>query len=177
MPAKKLRCVFAGVIFCLTGCSSVTTKDYADVQPKLDIREFLNGKLEAWGVIIDYTGKADLHFYVTMEGTWDGNKGRLEEYFVFSDGKKDERIWTIEFTDDHHFTATAPDVIGAAKGSQHGNTMNMRYVLDVPRGDSSIHLSMDDWMHLVDEKTLINRTKMRKFGITVGELVIAFRKE
>jgi hypothetical protein len=36
---------------------------------------------------------------------------------------------------------------------------------------------MEDWFYLQDDGTLINRTKMRKFGLTVGELVIAFRKQ
>ena len=173
---KRLSTILSGVLAILTGCSSITTEDYADKTPVLDIREYLNGPLEAWGVIKDYTGKADTHFHVKMEGSWNGNEGTLKEWFTYSDGTSDTREWSISFSDDHHFTATAHDVVGEAKGSQHGNAMNMRYTLRVPRGDSTIDLSMDDWMYRIDDKVLINHTKMRKLGITVGELVISFRK-
>lgn len=34
----------------------------------------------------------------------------------------------------------------------------------------------DDWMFLVDDKVLLNRVTMRKFGIRVGEVTLSFRK-
>jgi hypothetical protein len=174
---KRMTSLFAGILYLLTGCSSTTTADYAANGPKLDIRQYLNGKLEAWGVLFDYTGKADLHFHVTMEGSWEGNVGTLKENFVYSDGRKDQRIWTITFTDDTNFTATAHDVEGQAVGTQAGNAVNMKYTLNAVRASGdTITLTMDDWLYRVDEHTVINRTKMRKFGITVGELMIAFRK-
>lgn len=174
---KKITALCASLLYVLTGCSSVTVEDYAANTPKLDIRQYLNGKLEAWGVLFDTSGKADLHFHVTMVGSWQGNVGTLKENFVYSDGRKDERIWTITFTDDTNFTATAHDVEGVAVGSQAGNAANMRYVLNAVRSNGdTITLSMDDWLYLVDDKTLVNRTKMRKFGLTVGELMIAFKK-
>lgn len=173
----RFKAMFAGLLYLLTGCSSATIQDYANNTPKLDIRQYLNGKLEAWGVLFDTSGKADLQFHVTMTGSWKGNVGTLKENFVYSDGRKDERIWTISFTDDSNFTATAHDVEGVAVGTQAGNAANMRYVLNAVRSNGdTITLSMDDWLYLVDDKTLINRTKMRKFGITVGELVISFKK-
>jgi Protein of unknown function (DUF3833) len=175
---KRITALFAGLLYMLTGCSSITTADYASTTPKLDIRQYLNGKLEAWGVLFDYTGKADLHFYVTMEGSWKGNVGTLKEDFTYSDGRKDQRTWTITFTDDTNFTATAHDVAGMAVGSQAGNAANMRYTLNAVRASGdTVTLSMDDWLYLIDDKTLMNRTKMRKLGVTVGELMIAFKKQ
>ncbi len=174
---KKLCNALSAMAFLLGGCSSITTQDYAANTPKLDIRHYLDGPLEAWGILYDMHGKADLQFHVTMRGSWKGNTGTLDEHFVYSDGRKDERVWTLQFSDDNYFTATAHDVIGVAEGSQNGNTVNMKYTLNTKRasGDTVI-LSMDDWMYLLDSKTLINRTQMRKFGLTVGELVITFRK-
>ena len=174
---KKLCAAVASLAFMLGSCTSITTKDYENNKPKLDIRQYLSGPLEASGILFDMSGKADLSFHVTMEGKWNGNNGTLEEHFVYSDGRKDQRTWSVKFSDDHNFTATAHDVIGEAKGTQHGNAVNMQYVLNVKRASGEmITLSMDDWMYLLDEKTLINRTKMRKYGLNVGELVITFRK-
>jgi hypothetical protein len=175
---KKLCAAVSSLAFLMSGCTSLTTQDYAANTPKLDIRQYLNGPLEAWGILYDISGKADLQFYVTMTGKWKGNVGTLEEHFTYSDGRKDERVWTITFSDDHNFTASAHDVLGTAKGTQHGNAANMQYVLNAKRSNGdTIALSMDDWLYLMNEKVLINRTKMRKFGFTVGELVITFNKQ
>jgi hypothetical protein len=172
-----LKILWVGGVLLVAGCATITTDDYAHQKPTLDIRHYLNGPLEAAGILYDIHGKADLQFHVSLVGKWDGNTGILTEHFVYSDGRKDERVWTIRFTDAHHFTATAHDVEGEAIGSQNGNTVNMQYVLYATRatGDT-IDLTMDDWMYLLDAKTLINRTQMRKFGVKVGELVITFRK-
>lgn len=174
---KKFCSIISSLAFLLSGCSSVRVEDYADKTPKLDIRHYLNGPLEAVGILYDYTGKADVHFHVKMQGSWHGGTGTLKEDFVFSDGKKDHREWTLKFGDGPNFTGTAHDVIGQARGAQYGNALNMNYTLRVKRDNgSTIDLDMDDWMYLIDSKTLINRTKMRKFGFCVGELVITFTK-
>jgi len=150
---------------------------YEGRTPKLDLRQYLNGDIEASGVFINRAGMVTEQFHVAMKGTWTGNDGRLEEYFTYMDGRKDERIWAIRFTDDHHFTATAHDVDGQATGAQFGNAVNLRYRLRVPFRGRTIGISMDDWMYLMDGQTLINRTVMRKFGFRVGELLITFRKK
>jgi len=174
---KKLCTLLTSVTFLLSGCGGIETTDYAAVGPTLDIRQYLNGPLTAKGILYDYSGKADLMFHVTMTGRWKGNEGTLEEHFTYSDGRTENRTWNVRFSDDHHFVASAADVVGEAKGTQHGNAVNMRYTLDAKRANgSTITLAMDDWMYLLDAHTLINRTKMRKFGLTVGELVITFEK-
>jgi len=166
----------AGLVLALAGCAGPNIAEYQPLKPQFDMRQYLSGDMEAWGVIFDYAGKQDLRFHVTMTGRWQGNKGTLEEHFVYDDGRTDQRTWQIEFRDDNNFTATAGDVIGKAEGRQEGNAVNMRYTLRVPRGDSSIDLSMDDWMYMVDENRVLNRTTMRKFGVKVGELVVVFDK-
>jgi hypothetical protein len=37
-------------------------------------------------------------------------------------------------------------------------------------------MDMDDWMYLIDERTLLNRTTMSKFGFPLGEVTLSFRK-
>lgn len=39
-------------------------------------------------------------------------------------------------------------------------------------GDRTIKVTMDDWMYLLDEDRLINRTRMTYFGVHVGDLTI-----
>jgi len=175
----KFKCsILTGLLVFLGGCAGgPKIEDYADRKPAIDIRHYLNGNVEAWGVLLDRSGVVTEQFHVVMKGTWKGNDGTLEEKFTFSSGKKDERVWTVHFTDDHHFTASAHDVIGTATGKQYGNAVNMNYILRVPVDGTTYDLSMDDWMYLMTDDTLINRTEMRKFGFKVGELVLTFKKK
>jgi len=55
--------------------------------------------------------------------------------------------------------------------------------LNVARGatrrkgeDGVVKLDMDDWMWLIDERTLVNKTRFSKFGIGFGEVTLFFRK-
>ena len=164
----------------LLSCSNITPKDYQNNEPKLDIRSYLKGKVKAWGMLQDRSGKVTRRFVVDMEGKWQGNEGVLEEYFTFDDGEKSERIWKISFIDDHNFTASAGDVIGKAKGSQYGNAMQMEYVLDLEvdkAKGTKYKVKLDDWMYLLDDDVLVNKSKIKKFGITFARLTIFFQKQ
>jgi len=175
MPKSSLAYALA-VVAGLSGCASQSLDDYANETPVLDLRDYLNGPLEASGIFFDRAGHASLRFVVDMTGEWDGNTGTLAERFRYSDGTTDERVWTIVFSDDARFTATAHDVVGEAVGGQKGNAAMMRYKLRIPRDGSEVVVSMEDWLYLQEDGTLINRTEMRKFGFKVGELVVVFRK-
>lgn len=171
------RTVFTGgLALGLAGCGSQTLDDYANETPKLDLREYLSGRLTATGIFFDYSGTASLRFDVDMVGTWDGNTGTLTEDFVYSDGRKEQRIWTLRFSDDRRFTASAPDTVGEGSGEQRGNSATMNYRLKIPRDGDEITVSMEDWFYLQADGTLINRATMRKFGLTVGEVLVVFRK-
>jgi hypothetical protein len=159
------------------GCSSaIDPKIYAKNSPKLDVRSYLNGPLEAQGILQNRSGEVIKTFTVKMVGSWKGNDGVLKEDFVFSDGKKDQRTWEIKLSDDNNFTAKAHDTVGIAKGQQYGNAMKMSYVLKIDVDGKKYDISMNDWIYLVDEKTAINVTKMSKFGFRVGTLTISFKK-
>lgn len=160
----------------LFSCSSIDPKTYLENKPKMDIRQYLNGKLEAHGILQDRSGKMIKSFTVTMDGKWNGNDGKLEENFVFSDGKKDHRTWEISFVDDNNFTAKAHDTVGIAKGQQYGNAFKMNYVLKIDVDGKKYDINLVDWIYLVDEKTAINVSEMTKFGFRVGTLTISFKK-
>lgn len=67
--------------------------------------------------------------------------------------------------------------MGEARGEADGNALHWSYVLEAKRGDGdTVRLDMDDWMWLIDERTLMNRTRFSKFGIGFGEVTFTFRK-
>lgn len=165
------------VLMSLFSCSGLSPKDYVKNQPRLEIKKYLNGPVKAWGILEDRSGKITRRFTVDMVGTWDGNNGVLDEKFVFDDGEKSSRIWKITMLDDNNFSATAADVVGNAKGSQYGNAIQMNYILDLEVKGKHYNVKLDDWMYLLDEKTLVNKSTIKKFGITFAKLTIFFQKK
>ena len=150
--------------------------DYAAGTPILDLRDYLNGPLTASGVFFGLSGRAERRFAADMTGRWSGGKGTLEELFRYDNGETGRRCWELTFADDRTFTATAHDVEGVAAGVQRGNAAAMRYRLRLPRARGDIVVGMEDWFYLMDDGTLINRARMSKFGLKVGELFVSFRK-
>jgi hypothetical protein len=170
----KLTLIFLAMS--LFSCSANDPKIYSKNLPKFDVRDYFNGKLEAYGILKDRSGKVTKTFTVKMTGSWNGNEGKLEEDFVFSDGKVDRRVWEISVIDDNNFTAKAHDVVGIAKGQQYGNAMKMEYVLTVPVDNKKYDIKISDWLYLVDKNSLVNVSDMKKFGFKVGSLAIGFKK-
>lgn len=173
---KKLK-ILGILCFLLPGCSSNHIDYYSDNKEKMDLREFFDGEIEGWGALFDIWGRQTRSFYVHIKGSWDGNSGILDERFDFNDGEKQTRKWNINFENDHIFKANAGDVIGDARGLQKGNAVNLNYILEVPYNNSTIRLSMDDWMYKIEGGGVINKTSMKKFGIKVGELVLHMKKK
>lgn len=161
--------------FLLSSCS-IKPSVYSNNSPKLDIRQYFKGNLEAYGILENRFGEVIKTFTVKIIGSWEGNDGRLEEHFIFSDGKTDQRVWQIKVHDDNNFSATAHDVVGKAKGQQFGNAIRMDYVLTIPVDNKKYDIKIKDWMYLVDQDSLVNVSTMTKFGLRVGRLSIGFKK-
>jgi len=155
---------------------SQSVDDYAAETPVLDLRDYLSGPLSACGVFFGLSGRAERRFTVDMIGRWLDGKGTLDERFRYDDGRIDERCWSLTFSGDGTFTATAHDVEGVATGVQRGNSAVMRYRLRIGRESGEIVVAMEDWFHLMADATLINRARMTKFGFKVGELCGSFRR-
>lgn len=166
-----------GVCLMLSACMGQTLNHYDNTQPKLDIKEYFNGPIKAWGIIQDWRGHVVSRFDVEMVGTWDGNNGVLEEDFRYYDGSTQQRTWKIVKLEDGRYEGTAGDIIGTAEGDASGYAVNWAYWMDVPRGDSTIKLRFDDWMYQMNDGVLINRSYLKKFGLTVAELTLFMQKQ
>ncbi len=160
----------------LAGCAAPNVADYATERPQLDLQTYFNGTIDAWGMFTDRGGKVVKRFTVLLVGRWQGNEGVLEEDFLYSDGTRQRRVWRITKLDDGRYTGRADDVVGEAKGQARGNALQWAYTLALPVDGRVWHVQMDDWMYLVDERVMLNRTSMSKFGIGLGEVTISFSK-
>ena len=159
----------------LAGCASVDVGEYRAEQPVLDLAQYFNGTVDGWGMFQDRSGKVVRRFTVRIDARWDGNEGTLDEHFEYADGEKQNRVWKL-VKDGDRYTGTAADVVGTATGAAQGNALHWNYVLALPVGERVWNMDMDDWMYLVDERTMLNRTTMSKLGFRVGEVTLSFRR-
>jgi hypothetical protein len=161
----------------LAACGGSGVRDYEGQAPAFDMQQFFDGELQAWGMIQSRSGKVLGRFRVDMLGRWEGDRGVLEEDFVYLDsGRTERRVWTLHKQADGGYTGTAADVIKPASGQAAGFALNWRYRLAVPLGDKTIGVDFDDWMYLMDSCRLINRAGMHKFGVRVAEVTLWIEK-
>ena len=176
---SRLWAPFLGFIALLglSGCTVMKPDDFANNNPKLVLEEYFVGKTRAWGIFEDRFGKVKRQFVVDIEGTWDGTILTLNENFLYSDGEKSFRQWRISKSKDGVYNGQADDVIGMASGVAAGNALNWTYVLDLKIGkNKTLRVAFNDWMFLQPGGVLLNRARMSKFGIELGEVTIAFMK-
>ncbi|MFW6278431.1 MAG: DUF3833 domain-containing protein [Halorhodospira sp.] len=168
------RLALLGAALLLAGCTSVDIERYADSRPRLDIAEYFAGQTRAWGMVQDYRGEVQRRFTVDIEGRVEGDTLTLDEHFVYDDGETDRRVWTFERDGEDRWVGTANDVEGPVTARQAGHVFNMTYRLPVEVSGREITFTLDDWMYLQPDGRLINRTAMKKFGVTLAEITIVF---
>jgi len=161
------------LVISLISCSTAI-QEYQTSNQSFKLEEYFNGYSTAWGTLQDFSGKVTRRFCVDIYSTWDNGIGTLDEKFYFDDGEQTTRIWTIENLGDGTYRGTASDVVGEANGKIAGFAFHWQYVLQVPVDGKVIELSMDDWMYQLDKHRVMNKTKMRKLGVTVAEVTLFF---
>ena len=161
----------------LAGCASPQVSDYAQQRPKLELDRYFNGRIRAHGIFQKRGGEVVRRFTVVMDCHWEGNQGVLDEAFSYSDGSTQRRVWRLTKHADGRYTGRADDVVGEAEGQESGNAFRWNYTLRQPVDGKDYDVQFDDWMFLVDERVMLNRATMSKFGITLGEVLLSFTKD
>lgn len=172
-----LTALFVAVL--LAGCAATDPQRYAREKPALDLRQYFNGTLEGHGMVLDRSGEVTRRFVVVIKATWQGDTGTLDEDFVWSDGVKEKRVWTLKpGAAPGQWIGTAADVIGQANGVVAGNALNWSYTLAYKTAEGKTwNIGFDDWMFLVDERVMLNRAVMSFWGFKVGEVLISFTRK
>jgi len=159
----------------LTGCVGLSPDRDAAARP-FDVAQYFAGRLKAWGVVEPRFGGAVRQFTVELEGRRDGEDIVLDEYFLFSDGERQERHWRVRRQADGSWRGEASDVPGGAIGREDGASFSWNYDLLLNVYGSSWRIAFRDWMFRIDDEVVLNRAFLSKWGIPVGEVTIAFRK-
>ena len=160
----------------LSGCASQQVETYAAEKPVLDLKQYFNSTLDAYGIFTDRSGAVVKRFTVVMVCHWVGDEGTLDESFTYSDGSTQKRIWHLTALGDGRYRGRADDVIGMAQGQTRGNAFHWNYTLALPVDGSVYHVALDDWMYLVNDQVMLNKATMRKWGVHLGEVTLSFTK-
>jgi hypothetical protein len=161
----------------LAGCGSAPVpQDYAKEMPRFELREYFNGPVTAHGLFTDRSGRVVKRFEVKLVGRWQGQQGVLEEDFVYSDGTQQRRVWRLTDLGGGRWQGRADDVVDVAEGESAGNALNWHYTLRLPVDGRTWEVQFDDWMYQMDAHTLLNKARMSKWGITLGEVTLSFHK-
>ena len=177
MKSAILR--FGGALLLLAGlmgCNTMQPEQFAAAEPKLRVEEFFLGKTRGWGIFEDRFGNLRRQFVVDIDGAWQGEVFVMSERFRYSDGETQERVWRITQHGADGYRGRAADVIGEAEGIAAGNALNWRYDLNLKVGDDTWRVAFDDWMFLQPDGILLNRARMSKLGIEIGEVTLVFQR-
>lgn len=166
----------ATVLASLCACAGPDLADHAGEQPPFDFRRYFDGTVLAHGIVSGRGGKVLRRFTVSMQCEWVGDRGTLDERFVFSDGERQQRVWQVHVLPDGSFRGTAADVVGEAQGAAAGAAFNWRYTLQLPVRGASYEVQFDDWMYQVAPNVVLNKATMSKWGVRVGEVTLSFNK-
>lgn len=171
---KILLLIYSCIL--LSACSAQSPSDYDNSLPVFAVESYFKGPLEAHGIVLNRGGTVTRRFTVEMLGTWEGNKGKLEEWFVFDDGEKTTRTWLINKLEDGSYTGRAHDIVGTAQGESNGFALHWDYQLDLEVDGDNYLVHFDDWLYQVNTNIVINRSYIKKWGFRVGEVILMINK-
>ncbi len=172
-----MRLLFLLLTLTLLSCASdMNIKNFENETPRFVLENYFDGKTKAWGMFHDRFGNLKRSFKVDIIGILDNDTLTLDEKFVYDDGEKESRIWSIKILGNNKYSGTADDVIGEATGISSGNALNWKYKLNLKVKESTVVVDFDDWMFLQDDNILMNRAEVKKWGIVLGVVSITFKK-
>ncbi len=159
------------------GFTAQRPEDFKGSGPEFELREHLKGPILCEGVIYGPTGRVSSRFVADMNARWDGNVGVMTEKFRYDNGETQDRAWQLTLGNDGSIKAEAEDVVGTGTGQQTGAGVQLKYRIRLPEKSGGHVLDATDWMYVVGNGTIINRSQFRKYGIKVAELVATMRRK
>ncbi|MEC5209488.1 hypothetical protein RCH20_000537 [Psychrobacter sp. PL15] len=160
-----------------SGCTTQNIQTYQNTTPTLDMHQFFSGQIDGWGMFQGRNGEVKKRFYVDIEATHEGdNVIVLDEKFSWTDGTKSQRIWRLTQQADGQWKGVAGDVVGEAIGEVVGNTLHWQYVLELPVDGKTYNVNFDDWMYLINEDVMLNRSVMKKYGVELGSVTLSMHR-
>ena len=141
-----------------------------------ELTAFLEGRTRAWGVFEDRFGRVQRRLSVEMHGRWEGLEFVLDERFSYDTGDTETRTWRVLPIGHGRFEATCPDCVGKAVGQSDADSIRMSYDFRLKLQSREIVVTFDDRIYRITPSMAVNRARMSKWGIRLGELSLFFER-
>jgi hypothetical protein len=166
---KLLLCL--SILMLAGGCAApLGRQDFAGTAPAFDPVKFWTGRTDSWGVVENRGGAPTAIIETHTDGTAEGADGLHMVQHVVMDGKDSVRDWHIRRLCNQQLEATASDLVGTATGSPSGRTLHWTWTLARSPGNPLFNITMEQWMYLADNGTLLVRTIVTKFDVRLAEI-------
>ena len=175
----KNKCIPAFlVLFVLASCSTLKPESFGSSTPILDPVKFFGGHTHSAGVLESRRGKPSVRITTNTTGVYTNGILSIEQDLYPEKGKQNHRNFKLKLTDEHHVEGTGSDINGTAHGQLYGNYFTWSFRLRIAGKGLVQHVNMTQYMYLMPGgKTLIIRSVIRMFGITVKEITEQFYKD
>ena len=173
---NRLLCLCA--ILLVAGCAApLRPEAFTNTAPAFDPVTFWTGRMASWGVVENRDGAPTAIVTTTTDATAEGPDGLHMVQHVMTAGKDTVRDWHMRRLGDGKFLATANDMVGTARGVASGRTFHWTWTLATKPGNGVLNVSMEQWMYLADNGTLMNRTIITKLGVRLAEISEQFVRQ
>ena len=144
--------------------------------PKLKFEVYFSGKVTAYGqMILYYPKKRIKNIKAKFNGKFHKDKLILNEEFIESNTKTD-RVWTFKKISDLDFIGHENNVLSPFNVRVENNMLNMNYRFKTNYKNYNFSVNIKDNMYLINNKLLLNKSKVSKFGITIAETILLYTK-
>ncbi|MBV9734520.1 MAG: DUF3833 family protein [Acidisphaera sp.] len=148
---------------------------FAAQGPEFDPIRFFTGHTRSWGVMEDRGGAPVGRVMTDCLGETDADGTlRMVQRLTLEDGTVQTRVWRMRRVAPHRFEATANDMLGTAQGEASGRAFHWRWVLATDPGHPLKDVTMRQWMYLMDDGAMVNRTTISKLGVILEEVTEQF---
>ena len=141
-----------------------------------DLLSYFEGRALADGVFEDRFGREKRRFTVSLTGEWRDGSLVLDEDFLFDDGERQHRTWTLRRTSTRRFTGRCEDSVADADGRLEAGRATLRSDLRLRVGSRLVPMRFSDVFYELGGGLVLNRSTVSKWGVRLGQGLILFRK-
>jgi len=167
--------LFAFTVLCaLAACGKpLPMQHFAATRPIFDPIAFWSGHHRSWGVVENRAGGPTDTVATDCVGTPEGDGLHMVQTLTLGDGTVTHRDWHLR-REGAGYVATANDMVGEAHGVAAGRVFHWNFVIAMRPGNPLFNVTFDQWMYVLDDGSMMNRTTVRKLDVILAEVSEVF---
>ena len=155
----------------LFGCSEAPpAEELRATTPVIDPIRFFTGHVRSWGVMEDRSGRPTSIVNTDCTGEADGDTLRMTQRLTIGQDSPVTRVWQMRRVGTDRYEATANDMVGTAAGDASGRAFHWTWTLATSPGNDLQNGSLEQWWYLLEDGSMLNRTTIRKLGVTLAQV-------